>query len=250
MSGRFGESIAYLYMKSQGYVYWDHLPSLVDRCILSLPGGHAEQTKNARVVKTRLKRANQFKKPKGVLTNPDFVFEKSNRDLALLESKGRMMTPGKTPKFKGDLSKALSQLSAWQTIISGRPKAYAACTYLREVGDNLDDSMFAFVDPPGDDSDENLQIDLLDGSMVRRGNYAAWFRGMGLLEPADSIAFQQRGTKTEYRLSVLRIRGSTFVFPNFLPFADFDRYFMEMYRMSSRRYREAFSMLSMWGSWE
>lgn len=211
-SSRFGEAISYLFMKSQGYIFWDHLPSLVERCILKSPATHAERTRKARAIKSRLDRAMQAKKHKSVLSSPDFVFETSTRNIALLESKGRMITPGKRPNFKADMAKALNQLSIWQTIVAGKPKAIAAGTYLREVGDGLDDSMFAFVDPPGDEADEDLKIDVLDDNMLRRGNYAAWMRGMGLIQSAQTLATGEKGNGTFYQLPVVKVQGREFVF--------------------------------------
>lgn len=46
-AGRFGEAVTYLLMLQKGYVYWDHLPSLVERAINKAQITHDEQVRVA-----------------------------------------------------------------------------------------------------------------------------------------------------------------------------------------------------------
>ncbi|KAA5541888.1 hypothetical protein FYK55_16965 [Roseiconus nitratireducens] len=202
LSSRFGEACAYLFMKDGGFHYWDHLPSLVDR-VMGIGVSHPESVHRARVIKSRLKAAQKKRNQTGVMRQPDFVFEKPNNERALVESKGRMITPGKRPRFKRDLREALSQICVWQSLITGKIKAYGIGTYLREVGDQGDESLLAYVDPPGNNDDESI-IEFPDDA-VRRGNFGAWLNGMGLSKAAYSLAFIEERAGEPVELPVIKV---------------------------------------------
>lgn len=205
ISSRFGEACMYLFMLDEGYEFWDHLPSLVDRAA-GIGISHSESVRRARVIKSRLNAARQQRQQqsmKGIMSQPDFVFEKPNFERALAESKGRMVTPGKRPRFKKDLSDALDQISVWQSLITGKPKGYAIGTFLREIGDTYDESLMAFVDPPADD-DGKAFIEVPD-DFVRRGNYGAWLYGMGLQQTAYALAAAEPRRPEPIELPVVTI---------------------------------------------
>lgn len=211
LSGRFGEACAYLFMKDQGYFYWDHVPTLVDR-LAGVKADHPERVRRVRIIKSRLnslRGQQKALKKRGVLEQPDFVFEKSNLDRALVESKGRMVSPGKTPAFKGDLKKALDQVQVWQSLVTGTKKGFAIGTYLREVGDAYDESLLAFVDPPVDDNGEPIVT--LSIEDIRRGNYGAWLRGMGLPQTAMALAYSERRETQAISLPVFSLGKLEFV---------------------------------------
>jgi hypothetical protein len=182
-ASRFGEAILYLFMINNDYVYWDHLPSLVERAMNKAVINHSEQVRVARAIRSKMKPSDRPMK------QPDFAFETAARQVALAEAKGAFVTPGTTAKsLKGDLDYALKQLAAWDSLITPRPtKSFAVGTYFRETGDpSPEPSLIAFVDPNGDDEVQATAVPFPD-DWIRRGNYGAWLYGMRLFESATAL---------------------------------------------------------------
>ena len=184
LSGRFGEALMYLYMVQSGYPYWDHLPSLAERLMEKHEYSRDDKLRIARVL-SRPTRSNGKRVPE-----PDYAFESVSQEVALAEAKGAFVNPEDSPNTaKKGLSKGLEQLKLWQSHISPSPAfCFAIGAYLREEHDrHPDPSLLAVVDPEKDD--EGLRTLEFPDDWVRRGNYAAWMRGMGLSRSADLLAY-------------------------------------------------------------
>jgi hypothetical protein len=175
---------------------------------------HPGQLQRASIVK----RAVRSRRP---TSEPDFVFERTSRDVALMEAKGSVVNPAKDrPNVKADLSQALKQLDAWTGVITPKPKkSFAIGTYLRGEDDKSEDpSLIAFVDPPGSSpgtsggvgpegpaSDAPMPAEGgTPSDVVRRCNYGAWLSGMGLVQSGSALrALRERATE---RLSLPVVR--------------------------------------------
>ncbi|MCK6484526.1 MAG: hypothetical protein L6R00_10385 [Phycisphaerae bacterium] len=175
-----GEGILLLAMQHEGYAFWDRFDLLVKRALRRQPLHHPESVRRARAIRKRLDAGRDGKRS-------DFVVENAKRQSALAEAKGGFCSPFASGAIKSDLREALQQLAATKSLISPQPaKTYAVGTYLREAGDGHDEgSLIAFVDPEGED-DADLTVEF-PPDWVRRGNYAAWLLGMGLVEAADAL---------------------------------------------------------------
>jgi hypothetical protein len=235
LAGRVGEAIAYLTMVKWKYVYWDRCEVVWQRAARIANVKHDEQLRLARHVK---------KEPfsRNSVPSPDFVFEKENGEVALMEAKGSFVHPrNDDPSAKADLSQALRQLKAWSEVISPTPKkSFGIGTYLREESDGTGDpSLVTFVDPEGG-KNSNLTPVRLPADLIRRCNYGAWLNGMGLTASGRALRDVRQKARETFSLSVVRIRGIDFAittegwklsFLNSLdPFVPWDR--------PSRYYRE------------
>jgi hypothetical protein len=134
--------------------------------------------------------------------------ENRTGDAALMESKGSFVDPGRdAPTVKRDLAHALSQLSAWSTVIQPKPtKSFAIGTYFRDQSDPGDPSFIAFVDPPSDQRIDELAVEW-PKDWVRRGNYGAWLAGMNLRRASEALSMGTTIEPSEVNLPVLALNG-------------------------------------------
>lgn len=205
-ASRFGEAMLHLFMVQNGYAYWDHIPSLAERALNKAEIRHDEQVRVARAIAARLRRAGRPDK------EPDFAFEKPDRQVALAEAKGGFVQPDSPPStVKGDLSHALDQLGAWIDFVLPRPrKCFAVGTYLRERGDHFSDpSLLAFVDPEPHDTTPLEQVPFAD-DWIRRGNYGSWLIGMGLSDAGHALRAGQTVELPPRELPILSLGGRLF----------------------------------------
>lgn len=205
LAGRVGEAVAYLTMVKRGYIFWDRCATVWERAARQAKISHAEQLQVARYVASRVASG----RPQN---EPDFVFEKSNGEVALMEAKGSFVDPVKdNPSAKGDLRQALTQLAAWSGVIVPVPeKSFAIGTYLREEQDNGDDpSLIAFVDPPGEEILDFTSV-RLPPDLIRRCNYGAWLTGMGLLSAGRSLRDSHRKAVEVISLPVVEVANHKF----------------------------------------
>jgi hypothetical protein len=156
---------------------------------------HPEMVKAAKVIASQVASGRPDREP-------DFAFEHSNGDVALMEAKGSFVHPiNDDPSTKDDLRQALHQLNAWMGMIAPAPKkSYAIGTYFRERSDSTgDESLIAFVDPPGESTATAEPVELPQ-DWIRRGNYGAWLTGMGFPEAGDALR-----SNLEYAPSVVSL---------------------------------------------
>lgn len=206
LAGRFGEATAYLAMLSLGYVYWDRIGVLADRALRRSDMTHAERLRRGRGIRSRLKVARPD-------IAPDFAFENTQGQVALMESKGSVVHPASDrPTVKSDLKYALQQIEAWSGMIRPMPqKYYAIGTYFREASDTCGDpSLIALVDPPAA-PDSSIEPVEFPPDWIRRGNYGAWLRGMGLTDAGERLANAERGTGRIFQLPVVPVGPHQFV---------------------------------------
>ncbi len=232
LAGRFGEAVAYLTMLEFGYVFFDRIAVLWERAINGSGLTHAEQLQYAAIVAQTI----NCSRPD---SEPDFAFEKSNGDVALMESKGSFVNPvADNPSTKDDLRKALKQLNAWMGMIAPTPaKSYAIGTYFRDQSDtNGDPSLIAYVDPPGE-GNEAFRPQEFSEDWIRRGNYGAWLTGMGWTNAADALRHGRSAELREREVQVLRINGADFAVRFEQPVIDPD-YFNRDYWMHEIYYME------------
>lgn len=208
LAGRFGEAIAYLTMIKFGYAYWDRCTTVWARAAKAAKLSHAEQLRAAKFLKSKFKARTRTKH---LDKEPDFVFETKGRQVALMESKGSFVDPGKdNPSTKGDLKGALVQLTSWSKLIRPAPKkSFAIGTYLRDESDKADPSLVAWVDPEGE-QDDNLPAVALPPDLIRRCNYAAWLDSMGIGASATALREGLEKPREQVALPVFRMGDREF----------------------------------------
>lgn len=206
LAGRVGEAMAYLTMMKWGYVYWDRLASVWSRAARQKKITHSQQLHAAKLLA-----AVGMKSPS---TEPDFVFEKANRTVALVEAKGSFVNPRMdNPTTKADMRKALIQLGGWSKLIAPKPSAvFGIGTYLREESDvGSDDSLIAFVDPPGEVGADLEPVDL-PKDLIRRANYGVWLVGMGLGNAGRALMEMREKPAEQVSLPATSIDGMDIAF--------------------------------------
>lgn len=200
-----GEGMLLLTMQEYGYAFWDRFDVLVKRALRNQVVQHPESVKRAKAIRRKLqqKKTNQ---------RSDFVIENGEKETALAEAKGSMVTPGIDSRIKPDLRDALKQLAATKSLVSPQPtKTYGVGTYLREVDDPHEDtSLIALVDPD-EHEDANLAVGF-PPDWVRRGNYAAWLLGMGFAEAAIALRNGIAREGVGISLPVKRVGGRDFAY--------------------------------------
>jgi hypothetical protein len=207
LAGRIGEAIAYLTMIKAGYVFWDRCATVWERAARSTNITHSERLRVAQYLSSQVASG----RPQN---EPDFIFEKSNGDVALMEAKGSIVNPAKDdPSTKTDLKQALKQLAAWSAVISPTPqKSYGIGTYLREEHDNNSDpSLIAYVDPPGQKK-EDIRPSELPPDLVRRCNYGSWLLGMGLFSAGRALREGEEKNVEAIDLPTVEVNGGRFVY--------------------------------------
>jgi hypothetical protein len=206
-AGRIGEAVAYLTMIKWGYVFWDRCATVWERAARSANITHPEQLRVAQYLSSRVASG----RPKN---EPDFIFEKLNGDVALMEGKGSFVNPTKdNPSTKTDLQQALRQLAAWSAVIAPAPqKNFGIGTYLREEHDgNGDPSLIAYVDPPGQLERDVPPVEL-HNDLVRRCNYGAWLVGMGLVSAGHALRDIREKNVEAIDLPIIEVDGRNFAF--------------------------------------
>lgn len=204
LAGRVGEAIAYLTMQKWGYIYWDRCATVWERAARNANITHAEMLRVVQFLSSNSKPINE----------PDFIFEKQNGEVALMEAKGGFVKPGTDyPQTKAVLNKALIQLAAWSNVLVPTPaKAYGICTLLREQTDTHEDSsLITFVDPPGEQA-EDLQPAELPPDLIRRCHYGAWLFGMGLMAAGTALRNRQTKIQEEVVLPTIQIGTHRYAF--------------------------------------
>lgn len=208
LAGRFGEAVAYLTMVKWGYVYWDRVAVVWERAVASPGMTHPEQLKEAHEIAQTL----GVDRPD---LEPDFAFEKTNGDIALMEAKGSFVHPiNDNPSTKGDLRHALKQLGAWSGRISPTPKnSFAIGTYFRDKSDSTGDpSLIAFVDQPESDGNSQAASKSPPDDWIRRGNYGAWLAEMGFRTSGRALAERRATETTPTELGVINLGGHDYAF--------------------------------------
>jgi hypothetical protein len=158
--GRVGQGLALMFAESRGYPFVGHLAS--DPAVIS----HLSSSDGGRVA--------------------DFLIENASGERIIVESKATFsLAENKCSPIKSVLRKALvEQVDPWLSIVSPSPaNGYAVYSCLREAG-GATPSAISFVDPP--ERKGGFQIELPE-SWVRRHNYAAWLRFMGLRSAANRL---------------------------------------------------------------
>ncbi|MGC8494643.1 MAG: hypothetical protein ACP5SH_23210 [Syntrophobacteraceae bacterium] len=209
LAGRVGEAIAYLTMIKWGYVFWDRCQTVWGRAAVNANIIHPESLRSTQFLPSRVA-------PGRPQNEPDFIFEKGDGSVALMEAKGSFVNPIEDkPSTKEDLRQALKQLAAWSTVITPTPeKSYGIGTYLREENDSgSDPSLIAYVDPPGQD-DPNAGAIELPPDLIRRLNYAAWLAGMGLVSASQALGGMKERAAHYVDLPILEVGGRSFAFVN------------------------------------
>jgi hypothetical protein len=205
LAGRFGEALMYLYMVNAGYPFWDHLPSLAERVMETNEYSRDDKLKIANIL------SRPSRKDGKRVREPDYAFESRAQSVALAEAKGAFVNPGEAPTMvKNGLSEGLEQLELWQKHISPVPqRCFAIGSYLREENDSYQDpSLIAVVDPESED--EGLQSIKFPDDWIRRGNYAAWLRGMGLNQSAELLAYGRSAELRQRTFTTIEVAGREF----------------------------------------
>jgi hypothetical protein len=166
---------------------------------------HPEMVQTAQVLSSKIRSGRPD-------LEPDFAFERTTHDVALMEAKGSFVHPVRdNPSAKEDLKHALNQIAAWSGMIAPTPaKSYAIGTYLRDESDSNDPSLIAYVDPPGQRGQDVSPIRVPD-DWIRRGNYGAWLIGMGFPSSGDALRRARDIELAEQSLTVVEIGQSRFV---------------------------------------
>ena len=146
----------------------------------------------------------------------DFLFEGAAKDRMILESKGSFAQADNHPsRIKSVLKNALEdQVDYWMgKVIPSATKGFAVYSCLREAG-NPTPSALIFVDPSKDIDSDPIE---LPEAWVRRRNYAAWMRVMGLDQTAKALREGARDDRRSAALPVITLEGRRFAMSSFLP---------------------------------
>lgn len=177
--GRVGQGLSILFAREHDYAFVGHLasdPSLI---------AHLPISNEKRVA--------------------DFLFEKTSSERMILESKATFsLDENKCSPVKTVLKQALEkQVDPWMGVVSPSPsKGYAVYSCLREVG-NSTPSAIVFVDPP--ERKGVVQVEF-PNNWVRRQNYAAWLRVMGLRDAANRLRVGGSGLLSDKGPSPVKFR--------------------------------------------
>lgn len=162
LSGRVGQGLTILYGHSLGMKFAAHLRSYVESLPTGAPGAAHKNEAMA-----------------------DFLFADDQQSV-LFESKGSFTLQQNDPTaIKSVLKNALvNQIDPWMGLLQPPPSnGYVVYSCLRE--DSWHPSALFVVDPKGDEAD-TARIPL-GPEQVRRENYGAWLRAMGLNSAARRL---------------------------------------------------------------
>jgi|GEM_PF-922639 hypothetical protein len=164
LAGRIAQGMALLFLEEKGYAY-------VGRFETEWKRRAATQSKSW---------------PLGKKKAPDFIAENEEKEWVLAESKGGFASPESKPNIKGSLNAGLEQLEGWDRHIIPQPtKSFAIGTFLRESGDNSEEtSLIAYVDPAPEEPKDPVEFPT---DAVRRANYASWLSLMGFYDAANRV---------------------------------------------------------------
>lgn len=165
LAGRISQGMTLLFLEDEGYSYVGRFEAVMHNF------GSGKRSRKA-----------QQKKQKA----PDFVVENGVRGRALAEAKGGFLRVGGRPNIKGNLKKALVQLSSGARALNpSPPKSFAVGTYLRETHDcSGEPSLIAYTDPPPDEPEDSVEV---SKDAIRRANYASWLSLMGFDDAARRL---------------------------------------------------------------
>lgn len=205
LAGRTGEALAYLTMtKMWGYAYWDRVASVWLRAARNCNIRHEEMVHVARFTGNL---SGQSFEPQ-----PDFVFERKDKAVALMEAKGSFVTPGnENPNAKSILKHGLEQLASWAPLITPSPaKSLVIGSFLREASDPCSDpSLILHVDPPLDGTPRTEPVKLRQDE-IRRGNFGAWLIGMGFLNSGFALINRRETEVAGVNLPIVTLNGVDF----------------------------------------
>jgi len=205
LAGRIGEAFAYLTMvKLWGYIYWDRIASIWLRAARGLQIHHQDMVQVARYTGSLTGNA--------PTPQPDFVFEKADRTISLMEAKGSFVTPGNSrPNVKNVLKHGLEQLDTWSSLIAPAPSSSIAIgSFLREASDPCSDpSLILHVDPPPAEQSDIAPVDV-PRDAIRRGNYGAWLAAMGFRQSGSALADRRELDTAAIELPVVALNGREF----------------------------------------
>lgn len=209
LTGRIGEALAYLTMIQLGYVFWDRIASIWLRAARAAKIQHQEMTKVVQYIGQDHKNS-----PK---PQPDFVFEKPNSEIALMEAKGSFVTPGNcNPNIKRRIERGLNQLNKWGQLIKPLPQdSCLIYSLIREQSDQCGDpsQMLTAKLPPsqGINTGSINPIPIPPG-LVRRGNLGAWLAGMGFRESGRALADCRLINRPEVGLNLIKLGNRDYAF--------------------------------------
>lgn len=205
LAGRIGEALAYLTMtKIWGYAYWDRIASVWMRAASNATINHTDMVRVARFTGSLAGQS--------IDLQPDFVFEKPDKTVALMEAKGSFVTPGNDrPDVKGPLKHGLDQTAKWASLIVPPPaKSIAIASLLREASDSCSDpSLILHVDPPTDETPDIEPVEYRPDT-IRRGNFGAWLIGMGFRNSGFALAERRESDTATVELPVITLNGVDF----------------------------------------
>lgn len=191
LSGRVGQGLAILYGQSLGLKFAAHLRSHV----ASLPAGST----GAMHVNDAM---------------ADFLFANDHLT-ALIESKGSFTLQANNPtSIKSVLKGALEkQIDPWMKSLTPVPdNGYVVYSCLRER--SWEPSAIFVVDPPGSAGDSWETP--ITPDQVRRENYGAWLRAMGLNDAARRLIdpYSEQKAAREQGFFLQEINGRTYAYRN------------------------------------
>lgn len=192
LSGRLAQGLSILFAQQNDYCFVGHLAS--DPAVKAHLASGTSKTKQV----------------------ADFLFEGTAKDRMILESKGSFVQADNHPsKIKSVLKNALEdQVDYWMgKVTPSATKGFAVYSCLREAG-NPTPSALIFVDPPLKRVSEPIE---LPEAWVRRHNYAAWLRVMGLDQTAKALREDAREGHGSVELPVITIGGRRFAMSHFFP---------------------------------
>jgi hypothetical protein len=138
----------------------------------------------------------------------DFMFERSNKEKMILESKSSFMEDTNNPSgVKTTLKVALeNQVENWLGQSSlGASKGYATYSCIRESGNSVPSALI-FVDP------EKTNLMEERSSWTRRQNYAAWLRAMGLMDISRKLLEDSSHDLKDVQFLVFEVQNRHFAY--------------------------------------
>lgn len=203
LSGRVGQGMTLMFAeKLLGYGFVAHVREYLEK---QRPRSTftTRRTRSGRQVRTMVPIA-------------DFLCESAARR-ALFESKGAFVMPDVAADVKGPLREALTK-QIQETMLRVRPtpsKGFGVHMALREYGDrHIDPSTLVYVDPDKKDAPGEVEMSAAD---VRRENYAACLRFMGLDAAADRLSLGLREQRPDrYAFAVFLIAGVEIAVPEWI----------------------------------
>lgn len=205
-ASRIGEGVAHLFMAARGYVYWDHLPTLLEATLTNRTMNHGDQTKNVR-----------FSSPiasKHPAEEPDFICQARSGAVALLECKGSFTKEG-SPRhdtITTVLKKGLRQLANWgSAILPTAQKEFAVGTFLRHDGDNSGEpGMIAWADPPSKRSEPVPAFEIPSDAIIR-GHYGCLLALLGFVSEGRALRLRTQRTPIQRRVLISTINKRKYV---------------------------------------